>query len=103
LKGCSTWCRPELVEIVRGIGWPVTYYWGDRVTDVHSYKPEFEEKAERWTSVGKSVLGVQRELRTIKLVCVATLPTSRFEDLSSDVYYELARRYPEFKDEVTSV
>lgn len=31
---------------------------------------------------------------------LATLPTSRFKDLSSDVYYELARRYPEFKDEV---
>ncbi|EGO00874.1 hypothetical protein SERLA73DRAFT_87202 [Serpula lacrymans var. lacrymans S7.3] len=31
---------------------------------------------------------------------LATLPTSRFEDLSSDVYFELARRYPEFKDEV---
>ncbi|KAH7921276.1 hypothetical protein BV22DRAFT_1038847 [Leucogyrophana mollusca] len=30
---------------------------------------------------------------------LATLPTSRFEDLSSDVYFELARRYPEFKDE----
>ena len=31
---------------------------------------------------------------------LATLPTSRFEDLSSDVYFELARRYPEFKEEV---
>ncbi|KII95770.1 hypothetical protein PLICRDRAFT_34713 [Plicaturopsis crispa FD-325 SS-3] len=30
---------------------------------------------------------------------LATLPTSRFEDLSSDVYYELVRRYPEFKEE----
>lgn len=30
---------------------------------------------------------------------LATLPTSRFKDLSSDVYYELARRYPEFKEE----
>ncbi|KAH9889560.1 hypothetical protein C8Q73DRAFT_766336 [Cubamyces lactineus] len=30
---------------------------------------------------------------------LATLPTGRFKDLSSDVYYELARRYPEFKDE----
>ncbi|KAF7976222.1 hypothetical protein HWV62_7240 [Athelia sp. TMB] len=30
---------------------------------------------------------------------LATLPTSRFEDLSSDVYYELARRYPEFEEE----
>jgi hypothetical protein len=30
---------------------------------------------------------------------LATLPTSRFEDLSSDVYYELLRRYPEFKEE----
>jgi hypothetical protein len=29
---------------------------------------------------------------------LATLPVSRFEDLSSDVYYELARRYPEFKE-----
>lgn len=33
---------------------------------------------------------------------LATLPTSRFKDLSSDVYYELARRYPEFKEEVRS-
>ncbi|THH15019.1 hypothetical protein EW146_g5389 [Bondarzewia mesenterica] len=32
---------------------------------------------------------------------LATLPTSRFKDLSSDVYYELARRYPEFKEEVS--
>ena len=31
---------------------------------------------------------------------LATLPTSRFKDLSSDVYYELVRRYPEFKEEV---
>lgn len=31
---------------------------------------------------------------------LATLPTSRFEDLSSDVYFELARRYPEFKEGV---
>ena len=31
---------------------------------------------------------------------LATLPTTRFEDLSSDVYYELARRYPEFQEEV---
>lgn len=31
---------------------------------------------------------------------LATLPTTRFEDLSSDVYYELARRYPEFKEDV---
>ena len=31
---------------------------------------------------------------------LATLPTSRFEDLSSDVYFELLRRYPEFKEEV---
>jgi hypothetical protein len=31
---------------------------------------------------------------------LATLPTSRFEDLSSDVYFELARRYPEFKEDV---
>jgi hypothetical protein len=31
---------------------------------------------------------------------LATLPISRFEDLSSDVYYELARRYPEFKEDV---
>lgn len=33
---------------------------------------------------------------------LATLPTSRFEDLSSDVYFELSRRYPEFKEEVGS-
>jgi hypothetical protein len=25
---------------------------------------------------------------------------SRFKDLSSDVYHELLRRYPEFKEEV---
>ena len=31
---------------------------------------------------------------------LATLPMSRFKDLSSDVYYELVRRYPEFKEEV---
>lgn len=31
---------------------------------------------------------------------LATLPSSRFEDLSSDVYFELARRYPEFKEDV---
>ncbi|KAI9449387.1 hypothetical protein F5148DRAFT_1247904 [Russula earlei] len=30
---------------------------------------------------------------------LATLPPSRFRDLSSDVYYELLRRYPEFKEE----
>jgi hypothetical protein len=34
---------------------------------------------------------------------LATLPTARFEDLSSDVYFELARRYPEFKKENGSV
>ena len=33
---------------------------------------------------------------------LATLPASRFEDLSSDVYFELARRYPEFKEDVGS-
>ena len=27
-------------------------------------------------------------------------PTSRFEDLSSDIYLELVRRYPEFQDDV---
>ena len=31
---------------------------------------------------------------------LATLPASRFEDLSSDVYFELARRYPEFEEDV---
>ena len=31
---------------------------------------------------------------------LATLSTNRFRDLSSDVYYELVRRYPEFKEEV---
>ncbi|KIJ65805.1 hypothetical protein HYDPIDRAFT_27039 [Hydnomerulius pinastri MD-312] len=30
---------------------------------------------------------------------LATLPTARFEDLSSDVFFELSRRYPEFKEE----
>lgn len=34
---------------------------------------------------------------------LATLPMSRFKDLSSDVYYELVRRYPEFKEEVRLV
>ncbi|KZS88925.1 hypothetical protein SISNIDRAFT_552392 [Sistotremastrum niveocremeum HHB9708] len=29
---------------------------------------------------------------------LATLPKPRFKDLSSDVYYELGRRYPEFKE-----
>lgn len=33
---------------------------------------------------------------------LATLPTPRFKDLSSDVYYELGRRFPEFKSEVSS-
>ncbi|KIY54002.1 hypothetical protein FISHEDRAFT_32248 [Fistulina hepatica ATCC 64428] len=32
---------------------------------------------------------------------LATLPTNRFEDLSSDVYFELTRRYPEFKEDVS--
>lgn len=31
---------------------------------------------------------------------LATLPTHRFQDLCSDVYFELSRRYPEFTDEV---
>jgi hypothetical protein len=31
---------------------------------------------------------------------LAILLVSRFKDLSSDVYYELVRRYPEFKEEV---
>ncbi|KAI0249214.1 hypothetical protein BJV78DRAFT_1229132 [Lactifluus subvellereus] len=31
----------------------------------------------------------------------ATLPTNRFKDLSSDVYYELVRRYPEFKEDTS--
>ncbi|KAI6131244.1 hypothetical protein EDD17DRAFT_639635 [Pisolithus thermaeus] len=30
---------------------------------------------------------------------LATLPAARFEDLSSDVFFELSRRYPEFKEE----
>lgn len=34
---------------------------------------------------------------------LATLPPSRFEDLSSDVYFELARRYPEFKEDVRTI
>lgn len=34
---------------------------------------------------------------------LATLPTGRFKDLSSDVYYELGRRYPEFKEEVPPI
>jgi Spa2 homology domain (SHD) of GIT len=32
---------------------------------------------------------------------LATLPLSRFRDLSSDVYYELVSRYPQFKEEVS--
>ncbi|KAI0090600.1 hypothetical protein BDY19DRAFT_936134 [Irpex rosettiformis] len=31
---------------------------------------------------------------------LATLPTGRFKDLSSDVYYELGRRYPDFKEQL---
>jgi len=31
---------------------------------------------------------------------LSTLQTSRFKDLSSDIYFELLRRYPEFKEEV---
>ncbi|KAG6333822.1 hypothetical protein ID866_5270 [Astraeus odoratus] len=34
---------------------------------------------------------------------LATLPPPRFEDLSSDVFFELSRRYPEFKEEDESV
>ena len=34
---------------------------------------------------------------------LATLPASRFKDLSSDVFYELSRRYPEFKEQVGSL
>lgn len=34
---------------------------------------------------------------------LATLPSSRFEDLSSDVYFELVRRYPEFKEDVCGI
>ena len=34
---------------------------------------------------------------------LATLPLNRFRDLSSDVYYELVRRYPEFKEEVSLI
>src|SRR6266850_4677297 len=34
---------------------------------------------------------------------LATLPPNRFRDLSSDVYYELVRRYPEFKEEVSPI
>ncbi|KAF8483316.1 hypothetical protein DFH94DRAFT_851273 [Russula ochroleuca] len=34
---------------------------------------------------------------------LATLPMSRFKDLSSDVYHELLRRYPEFKEEPSDV
>lgn len=29
---------------------------------------------------------------------LATLPKMRFKDLSGDVFYELGRRYPEFKE-----
>jgi hypothetical protein len=29
---------------------------------------------------------------------LSTLPKSRFKDLASDVYYELGKRYPEFKE-----
>lgn len=34
---------------------------------------------------------------------LATLPTSRFRDLGSDVYFELDRRYPEFSEEGETV
>jgi hypothetical protein len=33
---------------------------------------------------------------------LSTLPTHRFQDLSSDIYYELARRYPEFTESVSA-
>lgn len=29
---------------------------------------------------------------------LATLPKTRFKDLASDVFFELGRRYPEFKE-----
>ena len=29
---------------------------------------------------------------------LATLPKTRFKDLSGDVFYELGRRYPEFRE-----
>lgn len=29
---------------------------------------------------------------------LATLPSAKFEDLCSDVYYEIMRRYPEFTE-----
>lgn len=32
---------------------------------------------------------------------LATLPSTRFKDLSSDVFYELSRRYPEFREFVS--
>ncbi len=31
---------------------------------------------------------------------LATLPVHRLQDLSSDVYFEMARRFPEFKENV---
>ncbi|KAJ7748519.1 hypothetical protein DFH07DRAFT_962102 [Mycena maculata] len=34
---------------------------------------------------------------------IAALPITRFEDLSSDVYYELGRRYPKLKEDVRPV
>jgi Spa2 homology domain (SHD) of GIT len=34
---------------------------------------------------------------------LATLPLSRFRDLSSDVYYGLVSRYPQFKEEVCHI
>jgi hypothetical protein len=33
---------------------------------------------------------------------LATLPQPRFKDLSSDVYYELGRRFPDFKQDEVS-
>ena len=32
---------------------------------------------------------------------LSTLPTSRYQDLCSDIHYELVRRYPECKEGVT--
>ena len=34
---------------------------------------------------------------------LSTLLASRFDDLSSDVFFELARRYPEFKEDLGGI
>ena len=60
-----------------------------------------------WTHLGtEPFLPVREEFhpkRNQARQKLATLPSSRFEDLSSDVYFELVRRYPEFKEDVRAI